>query len=91
MSLMARACFDPNGAARAFRKIQNARSVADAGVSRLEAYLSTHPLDDERVRNASVYARALEGRDAKKNKTSSNERREALCASFRDAVARSGL
>jgi Zn-dependent protease with chaperone function len=89
--LMARACFDPNGAARAFRKIQNARSLDDAGVSRLEAYLSTHPLDDERVRNASVYARALEGRDAKKNKTSSNERREALCASFRDAVARSGL
>ena len=90
--LMARACFDPNGAARAFRKIQNARSLDDAGVSRLEAYLSTHPLDDERVRNASVYARALEGRDkSQKNKTSSNERREALCASFRDAVARSGL
>ena len=90
--LMARACFDPNGAARAFRKIQDARSLDDAGVSRLEAYLSTHPLDDERVRNASVYARALEGRDkSQKNKTSSNERREALCASFRDAVARSGL
>ena len=90
--LMARACFDPNGAARAFRKIQDARSLDGAGVSRLEAYLSTHPLDDERVRNASVYARALEGRDkSQKNKTSSNERREALCASFRDAVARSGL
>jgi hypothetical protein len=89
--LMARACFDPNGAVRAFRKIQDARSVGDENVSRLEAYLSTHPLDDERVRNASVYARALEERDAKKNKTSSNERREALCASFRDAVARSGL
>ena len=86
--LMARACFDPNGAARAFRKIRDARSAADAGVSRLEAYLSTHPLDDERVRNASAHASALEGRDAKKRK---NERREALCASFRDAVARSGL
>jgi hypothetical protein len=90
--LIKRACFDPNGAVRAFRKIQDARSVGDENVSRLEAYLSTHPLDDERVRNASVYARALEGRDkSQKNKTSSNERREALCASFRDAVARSGL
>jgi len=87
--LIKRACFDPNGAARAFRKIQDARSLDGAGVSRLEAYLSTHPLDDERVRNASAHASALEGRDA--NKTSSNERREALCASFRDAVARSGL
>lgn len=107
--LMARACFDPNGAARAFRKIEAARRspngtppiggapgapgspgapgapgapVAGDGVSRLEAYLSTHPLDAERARNASAHARAVSFRDSS---------RDALCASFRDALARFGV
>ena len=54
------------------------------GAPQLEAYLSTHPLDDERVRNVSALTSALE------RKTNADER-EALCASFRKHVlARSG-
>jgi hypothetical protein len=58
--------------------------VAGGGVSRerLEAYLSTHPLDAERARNASAHARAVSFRDPS---------RDALCASFRDALARFGV
>ena len=92
--LMARACFDPNGAARAFRKIEAARRLDEtppnggappgAPPGALEAYLSTHPLDAERARNTSAHARAVSFRDP-----SSSDAK--LCASFRDALARFGV
>ena len=88
--LMARACFDPNGAARAFRKIEAARRLDETqkpnggappgAPGALEAYLSTHPLDAERARNTSAHARAVSSRENAK-----------LCASFRDALARFGV
>ena len=99
--LTARACFDPLGAARVFRKFSRvtgekapgapgpefpaaAGGGFSVGAPQLEAYLSTHPLDDERVRNVSALTSALE------RKTNADER-EALCASFRKHVlARSG-
>ena len=90
--LMARACFDPNGAARVFRKIEAARRLDEtppnggappgAPPGALEAYLSTHPLDAERARNTSAHARAVSFRDSS---------RDALCASFRDSLARFGV
>lgn len=94
--LMARACFDPNGAARAFRKIEAARrldetSMPNGGAPQggapeayLEAYLSTHPLDAERARNTSAHARAVSFRDPSAPDAK-------LCASFRDALARFGV
>ena len=92
--LMARACFDPNGAARVFRKIEAARRLDEtppnggappgAPPGALEAYLSTHPLDAERARNTSAHARAVSFRDP-----SSSDAK--LCASFRDALARFGV
>ena len=74
---------DPADRRRSRRPGAPGAPVAGDGVSRLEAYLSTHPLDFERARNASAHARAVSFRDPSRRACASFRRRARAVRRFK--------